>query len=92
MPCGAMSDRRRRRATTFRRFAATHGQWALALVRSELKAARELASEFLEEAEDTGHVVEASIARRRPFSYELVGAPELVTVNLVHMPACQWPG
>ena len=46
------------------RFAAAHGQWTLALVRGELKAARELASAFLKEAEDAGRVVEAGVARR----------------------------
>ena len=46
------------------RFAAADGQWTLALARGELKAARELASASLKEAEDAGRVVEAGVARR----------------------------
>ena len=46
------------------RFAAAHGQWVSALVRSELQSARELASAFLREAEDAGRVTEAGVARR----------------------------
>jgi predicted ATPase len=46
------------------RFATLHGQWTLALVRSELHSARELASAFLREAEDAGRVMEAGVARR----------------------------
>src|SRR5262249_14482386 len=46
------------------RFAAAHGQWSSALVRGELKSARELASAFLLEAERLGRVVEAGVARR----------------------------
>ena len=46
------------------RFAAAHFQWTLAFVRGELQSARELESSFLKEAEDTGRVVEAGVARR----------------------------
>jgi len=46
------------------RFAAAHGQWTVALVRGELKSAREMASTFLEEAENEGRLVEAGVARR----------------------------
>ena len=46
------------------RFAAAHGQWTSALVRSDLKSAQELASAFLREAEDAGRVTEAGVARR----------------------------
>jgi predicted ATPase len=46
------------------RFAAYHGQWTFALARGELRAARELASTFLKEAEDGGHLMEAGVARR----------------------------
>ena len=46
------------------RFAAAHGQWTMALVRGELRSARELASAFLREAEDAGRVTEAGVARR----------------------------
>ena len=41
-----------------------HGQWTLAIVRGELRAAHELASTFLREAEDAGRPVEAGVARR----------------------------
>jgi class 3 adenylate cyclase/predicted ATPase len=41
-----------------------HGQWTLAIVRGELRAAQELASTFLREAEDAGRPVEAGVARR----------------------------
>ena len=46
------------------RLAAAHGQWTLLIARGELRAARELASSMLREAEDGGHRMEASIARR----------------------------
>jgi class 3 adenylate cyclase/tetratricopeptide (TPR) repeat protein len=46
------------------RFAAAHGQWTLALVRGELKSARELASTFLREAEGLGSFVEIGVASR----------------------------
>ncbi len=46
------------------RFAAAHGQWTVALVRGELKSAREMASAFLLEAENEGRLVEAGVARR----------------------------
>src|SRR5271165_7380020 len=45
-------------------FAAAHGQWTLALVRGELKSARELASAFLREAEGLGRWVEVGVASR----------------------------
>ena len=41
-----------------------HAQWTLAIVRGELRAAQELASTFLREAEDAGRPVEAGVARR----------------------------
>jgi class 3 adenylate cyclase/tetratricopeptide (TPR) repeat protein len=46
------------------RFAASHGQWTLALVRGEQRRARQMASAFLKQAEDTGRIVEAGVARR----------------------------
>ena len=46
------------------RFAAAHGQWTLAMLRGELKPARELASKFLTEAEDAGRAIEAGVAHR----------------------------
>jgi predicted ATPase len=46
------------------RFAAGHFQWTLAFLRGELRAARELELSFLKEAEDTGRIVEAGVARR----------------------------
>ena len=46
------------------RFAAAHGQWTSALVRGELKLARELASAFLREAEGLGRFVEVGVASR----------------------------
>ncbi|HEY3718546.1 MAG TPA: AAA family ATPase, partial [Roseiarcus sp.] len=46
------------------RFAARHGEWTLAMVRGDQRRARELASAFLKEAEDTGRVIEAGVARR----------------------------
>jgi tetratricopeptide (TPR) repeat protein len=46
------------------RFAAAHYQWTSAFVRGELRSARELELSFLKEAEDTGRVLEASVARR----------------------------
>jgi class 3 adenylate cyclase/predicted ATPase len=46
------------------RFAAAHFQWTLAFLRGELQSARALELSFLKEAEDTGRVVEAGVARR----------------------------
>jgi class 3 adenylate cyclase/tetratricopeptide (TPR) repeat protein len=46
------------------RFAAHHGQWASAIVRGEVRSAREIASTFLKEAQNAGRVVEAGVARR----------------------------
>jgi class 3 adenylate cyclase/predicted ATPase len=46
------------------RFAAGHFQWTLAFLRGELQFARDLESSFLKEAEDTGRIVEAGVARR----------------------------
>ena len=46
------------------RFAALHGQWTSALVRGELRSARELASTFLREAEEEERVMEAGVAHR----------------------------
>jgi predicted ATPase len=46
------------------RFAAAHGQWTLALIRSDFKSGRALASALLREAEDVGRVVEIGVARR----------------------------
>jgi tetratricopeptide (TPR) repeat protein len=46
------------------RFAAAHGQWTVALVRGELKSARDMASAFLQEEENQGRLVEAGVARR----------------------------
>jgi tetratricopeptide (TPR) repeat protein len=46
------------------RFAAGHFQWSLAYLRGELRSARELELSFLKEAEDTGRIVEAGVARR----------------------------
>ena len=46
------------------RFAAFHGLWTSALVRGELKSARELASTFLQEAERLGRFVEVGVASR----------------------------
>ena len=46
------------------RFATCHLQWSLALVRGELKSARELASTYLREAEGAGCMMEAGVARR----------------------------
>jgi predicted ATPase len=46
------------------RFATAHGQWTLALTRSELSSARALASASLREAEDAGRLIEAGVARR----------------------------
>ena len=46
------------------RFAAAHGQWAVALLRGELRSAQEMASSSLQEAEDAGRVIEAGVARR----------------------------
>ena len=46
------------------RFAAAHFQWTLHFLRGELRSARALDASFLKEAEDTGRVVEAGVARR----------------------------
>ena len=46
------------------RFAAAHGQWTAAFMRCEFRTAQELASAFLQEAEDLGRLMEASIVRR----------------------------
>ena len=46
------------------RFAAAHGQWTSALVRGELRSARELASAFLQEAESLGRFVEFGVVSR----------------------------
>jgi tetratricopeptide (TPR) repeat protein len=46
------------------RFAAGHFQWISAFVRGELRSARDLQLSFLKEAEDTGRIVEAGVARR----------------------------
>ena len=46
------------------RFAAAHGQSAVAILRGELSAARKLALAMLQEAEDAGQMMEASVARR----------------------------
>ena len=46
------------------RFAAAHFQWTSEFLRGELRSARELASSFLKEAEDTGRIVEVGVARR----------------------------
>jgi class 3 adenylate cyclase/predicted ATPase len=46
------------------RFAAAHGQWTSAMMRSELDSAHELASAFLQEAEEARRITEAGVARR----------------------------
>ena len=46
------------------RSAVRHAQWTLAIVRGELRAAQELASTFLCEAEEAGRPVEAGVAHR----------------------------
>jgi hypothetical protein len=46
------------------RFAAAHFQWTFAFLRGELRSARDLELSFLKEAEDTGRIVEAVVARR----------------------------
>jgi class 3 adenylate cyclase/predicted ATPase len=46
------------------RFAAAHFQWTLAYLRGELRSARELELSFLKQAEVTGRIVEAGVARR----------------------------
>ncbi len=46
------------------RFAAAHGQWTSALVRGELRSARELASAFLQEAESLGRFAEIGVVSR----------------------------
>src|SRR5262249_36932429 len=46
------------------RFPAAHGQWAVALLRGELRSAQEMASSSLQEAEDAGRAIEAGVARR----------------------------
>ena len=46
------------------RFAAAHGQWTIAILRSELRSAQELAAAFLRQAEEAGRMTEAGVARR----------------------------
>ena len=46
------------------RFAAAHGQWTIAILRSELRSAHELAAAFLRQAEEAGRMTEAGVARR----------------------------
>jgi predicted ATPase len=46
------------------RFAAAHGQWTIAILRSELRSAQELATAFLRRAEEAGRMTEAGVARR----------------------------
>jgi class 3 adenylate cyclase/tetratricopeptide (TPR) repeat protein len=46
------------------RFAVAHGQWTSAENRGELRAAHALASAFAREAEETGRILEAGVARR----------------------------
>jgi predicted ATPase len=46
------------------RFAASHLKWTCAILRGELRSARELETSFLKEAEDTGRLVETGVARR----------------------------
>jgi hypothetical protein len=46
------------------RFIGLHGQWASALVRGELRAAREIASMLFREATDAGRAMETGIASR----------------------------
>ena len=46
------------------RFAAAHGQWTSAMMGSELNSAHELASAFLQEAEEARRITEAGVARR----------------------------
>ncbi len=46
------------------RFAAAHFEWTRAFLRGELRSARALGSNFLKEAEETGRIVEAGVARR----------------------------
>ncbi len=46
------------------RFSAAHGQWTIAIVRSELESGKQLASAFLRQAEDAGRVTEAGVAHR----------------------------
>jgi predicted ATPase len=58
------ADLAKQTASFSERFAAAHGQWTLALIRSDFKSGRALASAFLREAEDAGHAVEAGVARR----------------------------
>ena len=52
------------RDDSWERSTVRHGQWTLAIVRGELRAAEELASMFLREAEDAGRPVEAGVAHR----------------------------
>ena len=52
------------RDDSWERSTVRHGQWTLAIVRGELRAAEELASMFLREAEDAGCPVEAGVAHR----------------------------
>jgi Protein of unknown function (DUF3489) len=46
------------------RFAAARGQWTVALVRGGLNSAQEMASAFLQEAENERRLVEAGVVRR----------------------------
>ena len=46
------------------RFAAAHGQWALAAMRGELRSVRELVSPLLAQAEELNRAVEVGVARR----------------------------
>jgi tetratricopeptide (TPR) repeat protein len=46
------------------RFATAHSQWASAMVRGELQRTRELASSFMNEAQDAGRLVEVGVPRR----------------------------
>jgi tetratricopeptide (TPR) repeat protein len=46
------------------RFAAAHFQWTSAFLRGELRSARDQELSFLKEAEETGRIVEAAVARR----------------------------
>ena len=46
------------------RFAAAHGQWTIAILRSELRSAHELAAAFLRQAEEAGRMTEVGVARR----------------------------
>ena len=46
------------------RFEAAHGQWAVAAMRGELRAVREMVSPLLAQAEELNRVVEVGVARR----------------------------